>query len=226
MAAVQGATAGRGLPVGVSPRQHLAGICSRERRVQSNTHRVYANFRKKQEGRHAMGGELTALWFLVSMLDMGLNHCGGDGCLHPSAREPYLSFSAGTVHFQGDHISEEIYLRGETPVAYGPFHIVYGAAATTEGDLWAGIGASHWTEWEMGGADAFLQLSLIPGIYMQGDGPDLGGPVSLRAGIELGIEARNGVRYAISLDHRSHGGLYDSNPGLETVQLRVSIPLR
>lgn len=173
-----------------------------------------------------MGGELTALWFLVSMLDMGFGYCPNEGCLHPNAQDPYLNFSAGSVHFQGDHISEEVYLRRETAIAYGPFHIIYGASATTEGDLWAGIGASHTTEWEMGASDGYVQLSFLPGLYLQGDGPDLGGPVLARAGIELGIEARNGVRYAISLDHRSHGGIYDHNPGLETVQFRVSIPLR
>jgi len=53
----------------------------------------------------------------------------------------------------------------------------------------------------------------------------LGGPVNFRSGIEIGMETRTGVRYALSYDHRSNLDFYGSNPGVETVQFRVSIPL-
>ncbi|OZA01556.1 MAG: hypothetical protein B7Y02_17545 [Rhodobacterales bacterium 17-64-5] len=59
---------------------------------------------------------------------------------------------------------------------------------------------------------------------MQGDGPDLGGPVEFRSGVEIGFIANNGLRFGLSYDHRSNGGIYEDNPGLETVQLRLSVP--
>jgi len=173
-----------------------------------------------------MGGELTALWFVFSMMDMGLNYCGaGGGCVAPNPRDPYNGFSAGAVYFQGDRISEELYYRRMTEEAYGPFHLSYGASVTSDGDVWAGIGFADEIEWDMGNGQGFVQVSFMPGLYLQGDGPDLGGPILARAGIEFGYEADNGVRFAIGVDHRSHGGIYDENPGLETIHFRVSIPL-
>jgi hypothetical protein len=62
----------------------------------------------------------------------------------------------------------------------------------------------------------------MPGVYIQGDGNDLGGWFEFRSGIEIGYEAQSGVRYGLSLDHRSNAGIYDENPGLETLQFRVS----
>lgn len=173
-----------------------------------------------------MGGELAALFFVVGMLDMGFNHCPNDGCFSANRRDPYNGISAGYVVFEGDEVSQEIYYRRESSLAHGPLQFTYGASVTADGDLWGGAGASIRSDWEMGHSDAFLQLSLIPGVYLQNGGPDLGGPLSIRSGIEFGLEAKSGIRYAISLDHRSNGGAYQSNPGLETLQLRVSIPLR
>lgn len=173
-----------------------------------------------------LGGELAALWLVIGALDMGLNHCPNEGCLTENTQAVHSAFSGGGVIFQGDRISEELYFRRDTSLGYGPFQVLYGASLTTDGDFWAGIGAGHRMEWDMGRSDAFVQFSFMPGVYLQGGGPDLGGEVSFRSAVELGIEDRNGIRYAFSVDHRSNGGLHEGNPGIETVQFRVSIPLR
>jgi hypothetical protein len=36
----------------------------------------------------------------------------------------------------------------------------------------------------------------------------------------------NGARIGLSVDHRSHGGIFARNPGVETVQFRVTFPAR
>ena len=61
--------------------------------------------------------------------------------------------------------------------------------------------------------------------YANGDGPNLGHDLEFRSGIELGYQARNGWRYGISYDHRSNADIASYNPGLETLQFRVSIPV-
>ena len=66
----------------------------------------------------------------------------------------------------------------------------------------------------------------MTGLYRAGDGLDLGGPIVFRSGIEAGWENRRGWRFGLGFDHRSNAGIYDENPGVETVHLRVSIPTR
>ena len=93
---------------------------------------------------------------------------------------------------------------------------------TDRGSAWLGFGAA----WTGVFADdrLYVELSLMPGLYAAGDGPDLGSPLEFRSGIEIGYQAPAGWRLGLSADHRSNGGIVSDNPGLETVQLRISIP--
>ncbi|PJE30226.1 Lipid A 3-O-deacylase (PagL) [Pseudooceanicola antarcticus] len=168
-----------------------------------------------------MDGTLAVLFLLSGLTDMGLNHCGAEGCLAQAPAENRLAISGGQVLFQEDHISNEIYLKYDFGNSYGPFQPSFGLSVTDEGDAWVGMGASWTAELDQ----LYVQLSLMPGLYAQGDGPDLGHTVEFRSGIELGYEARNGWRYGLMYDHRSNAELSSLNPGLETLQFRVSVPL-
>ena len=171
-----------------------------------------------------MGGELTALWLLVSMIDMKKNHCHQFGCVSQSEVQSFQNFSLGAVHFDGAYPAQEFYYRRDTEISYGPFQLSYGLSATTTHDLWIGFGAVNSQDWKIGSAKFFSQVSFLPGVYIQGSGPDLGGEILARAGLEIGIEMKNNTRLSLSLDHRSHGGIYDQNPGVETLQFRISWP--
>ena len=72
----------------------------------------------------------------------------------------------------------------------------------------------------------FLQLNAMTGLYEEGSGVDLGGPIEFRSGLSVGYQNKAGVRMSLSIDHRSNLGIYSDNPGLETVQFRVSIPTK
>jgi hypothetical protein len=111
-------------------------------------------------------------------------------------------------------------VRRDTSLAYGPFQVIYGLSLTDDNDGWIGVGQS----WDTTFGAGYLEFHAMPGLYVQGDGVDLGGPIEFRSGVELGYEARNGMRIGLGYDHRSNAGIYDSNMGLETVHLRVSIP--
>jgi lipid A 3-O-deacylase len=71
----------------------------------------------------------------------------------------------------------------------------------------------------------YVQGHVMPGLYEPGGGgPDLGGTLQFRSGLEIGLATAAGLRLGLALDHRSNAGIYRDNPGLETLQIRVSFP--
>ncbi len=170
-------------------------------------------------------GTFAALLLVAGLTDMGLNHCGmADGCLGRSEDQPRLAVSAGSVLPRRADEAAELYLRYDPRTRFGPFGTALGLSLGEEGETWLGAGVT-W-DWRFGGSPFYGELHAMPGLYLDNGGFDLGGPIAFRSGVELGYEAINGWRYAVSYDHRSNAGIYDDNPGIETVQFRVSIPLR
>ncbi|WP_435311376.1 acyloxyacyl hydrolase [Primorskyibacter sedentarius] len=167
-------------------------------------------------------GTFAVLGLALGLWDMSQNHCPNQGCLAYNQVPSHTAISAGSVYFQDERVDEEIYLRRDTRTAHGPFQLIYGISVTGDGDAWAGLG--HAYTMSNASQSAYMQLHAMTGLYLQGDGPDLGGPIEFRSGIEFGLQARSGARFGLAYDHRSNAGIYDSNLGLETIQLRVSIP--
>ncbi len=129
--------------------------------------------------------------------------------------------------FQEQSIGREAYVRYDMGTSFGPFQPTVGLSVTDSNDVWVGLGATHTTHFwtRPSGAGAYAQLHFMPGLYAQGTGPDLGHDIEFRSGAEIGYQAKNGVRVGLSFDHRSNGDISSLNPGLETLQLRVSVPL-
>ncbi|WP_323785808.1 acyloxyacyl hydrolase [Thalassovita sp.] len=170
-----------------------------------------------------MDGTFAVLFLLAGLADMKMNHCQ-DGCMAQSQLPARIAVSGGDVQFQDASIGRELYVRYDLNRSYGPFQPAFGASITDDGDAWIGFGAV-WTG-HFAQDRAYVQLHLMPGLYAQGGGPDVGFPVEFRSGAEIGYEARSGLRIGVSYDHRSNADIKATNPGLETVQLRVSVPLR
>lgn len=170
-----------------------------------------------------MDGTFAVLFLIAGLTDMGTSHCGTElGCLGKTEAQGALALSAGNVEFRGDKIDHEAYLRYDLPVNYGPFQPAIGVSITEGGDAWIGAGAT----WNHNFTDnLYVELHLMPGLWKQGDGPDLGHRVEFRSGAEIGYEAANGIKYGLSYDHRSNADISDVNPGIETIQFRVSVPL-
>ncbi|WP_252729485.1 acyloxyacyl hydrolase [Pacificibacter marinus] len=168
---------------------------------------------------------MAAAFLLFGSLDMVLNDCGsgsGSGCLAQSDEASRLSISTGLVEFNKDYVSHEAYFRYDFGKKYGPFQPIIGASFTGQGAVWAGAGAAYTKE--LADTGIYAQLHLMGGLFDKGDGVDIGGNIHFRSGVELGYEADNGWRYALSYDHRSNAELLEVNPGLETLQFRVSVP--
>lgn len=170
-----------------------------------------------------MDGTFAAAFLVASLLDMNLNHCGvGGGCLAPEVETSRLAISAGDVILDEVSIANELYLRYDAGKTYGPFQPIFGASFTDQGSVWAGAGTAWTSKWDQ----AYLQLHLMGGLYSQGGGADIGSLVEFRSGVEIGYEFDSGTRIGLSYDHRSNAEIDPVNPGLETLQLRVSIPLK
>ena len=168
--------------------------------------------------------ELTGV-FAVMMLGMGLFDVEYNGCQsncfaksHDAERR--INISAGETGYNGEVIGQEIYLRYDLPLKNGPFQHTMGVSITDTNDFWIGAGQLYFTH--LGQTDFYTELHAMTGLYVQGDGKDLGGLLEFRSGIELGYEMTSGWRLGVSLDHRSNAELGPINPGLETLQFRVS----
>lgn len=64
------------------------------------------------------------------------------------------------------------------------------------------------------------------GAYGNGDKNDLGGTLEFQSGVDLFYRWEGGWRLGATLRHVSNAGIYDINPGIETISLLVAVPLR
>ncbi len=170
-----------------------------------------------------MDGTLAVLFLLTGLTDMGINHCGNDGCLARHNVRSEVALSYGDVLFQDKTVGRETYVTYGFGRTYGPFQPAVGVSVTNHGDAWVGFGATYTTRFLSD--RIYARMSLLPGFYSQGNGPNLGHDIEFRSGLELGYLAPNGVKVGISYDHRSNAELSSINPGMETLQLRVTFPL-
>ena len=168
-----------------------------------------------------MNGIFAVLTLVLGMNDAFYN-CDGN-CLARLEVQDRIAISQGSLQFKGDVIGREVYARYDSSRANGPFQSIYGVSYSSLGDFWAGAGHSYTMKSE--GNGFYSELHAMTGLYVQGSGPDLGGPIEFRSGVELGYEFTSGWRLAASFDHRSNAEIFPLNPGVETVQLRVSKPL-
>ena len=169
-------------------------------------------------------GTFAVLLFAIGLTDMAMNHCGTEvGCLGKTETTPRVAISAGEVLERRADPAGEVYLRYDLGRKRGPFGNAAGLSVGENGETWVGFGSTY--THHFGRSGAYAELHSMPGLYFDNGGFDLGGVVAFRSGVELGYETSKGWRMALSYDHRSNAGIYEDNPGVETVQFRVSIPL-
>ncbi|MEM6307279.1 MAG: acyloxyacyl hydrolase [Pseudomonadota bacterium] len=169
-------------------------------------------------------GTFAVLMFLAGFADMQINHCGTDaGCLGATEMTPRMSVAAGEWVPRTADVQNELYLRYDLAHGIGPFGNAVGLSVAEGGETWVGYGQTY--TYDTNGF--FAELHAMPGLYFDNGGYDLGSVIEFRSGIELGYQSPSGWRYGVSYDHRSNTGIWsDRNPGVETVMLRVSVPLR
>ncbi len=170
-----------------------------------------------------MDSRFAVFFFIVGGLDTYLNDCPTE-CLQETESPARLSLQYGDTYFQEDVIGEEIYAIYDLPKSYGAFQPTMGASLTSNNDFWFGAGGK-WTTERIIDSPIYIELSVMPGIYIRGDGPNLGFPTQFRGALGAGVNFQNGSRLSVFFDHRSNANATETNPGIETLGIRYSIEL-
>lgn len=132
---------------------------------------------------------------------------------------PSWEASAAQVRFQDEAIGAEI--AAARSFGGGALAPVLGASVTEDGAAWAGAGL----RWTLGTDRLWLESTFMPGLHLQGDGPDLGSPLQFRSSLGVVYAFDEGSTLAVTVDHRSNGDFASVNPGLETVAVRWTWPI-
>jgi len=93
---------------------------------------------------------------------------------------------------------------------------------TDAGGLWVGAGFYQQFNMDIAGGQFFSGFNFAPGLYLRGNEVRLGHPIEFRSGAEFGMRFDGGWQASIAYDHRSNALLSSYNPGMETVELRIS----
>jgi hypothetical protein len=166
---------------------------------------------------------MAVLMLILGLTDMNQNYCDAPGgCLAPQPTQPRFMMSQGEVIHRRAKPADEAYMRYDPGTKLGPFGQAAGFSVGQKGEVWAGYGATY--SIPLGLTGFYIEFHLMPGVYLSNGGFDLGGWLEFRSGIEVGYETASGWRYALGYDHRSNGGTFKKNPGMETMHLRVSAP--
>lgn len=163
------------------------------------------------------------IFIIVSSTDTYLNDCPTD-CLQQSDAPERFSVQFSDTLFQEEVSGNELYVSYDLPKRYGSLQPTAGVSITDQNDLWVGAGAK-WSTERVTDSPIFIEASLMPGIYMQGDGPDLGFPLQWRGALGAGIKFGDTGSVSVFLDHRSNADLAERNPGIETVGIKFSYQL-
>ena len=132
----------------------------------------------------------------------------------PAAAEPEALLGVGWSGIESDYDAASAIVEARTgPVLdFHGIELRLGAAAEidTDADVWGGAGLVVTVPF----LDAFrLEASFMPGLYAEGSGRDLGGPVQFRSLIGLSYAVAPGYRVGVAFNHKSNADLYDENPG-------------
>ena len=167
-----------------------------------------------------MDGRLAVLFGLMSLMGDGFEGEGWN--VERADVGGMLTTSYGQVQFGGDkRWGEEIRFTSVLP-KWRKFNPVIDFSITDKGGAWLGFGLYQQFDINVGGLPAFAGFSFAPGLYMPGDDVDLGLPIEFRSGIEFGVRFAEDWQVSLSYDHRSNGDISRVNPGIETLQLRIS----
>lgn len=138
----------------------------------------------------------------------------------------HIVASAGPIQRKDGLGRFEYRLSYALPQKWGPFNKMVDFSITDAGGIWVGAGLYQQFDIDIGEPDIFVGFYFAPGLYFKGDDLDLGFPIEFRSGVEIGVRLENDWQISISYDHRSNGDIGLVNPGMETVQLRISKPFR
>ncbi len=166
-----------------------------------------------------MDGRLAILFNLVALLG---DHYEGQGwTVERADMAGMLTTSYGVVQYQEQNWGEELRFTRNFK-KWKRFNPILDFSVTDKGGAWLGYGLYQQFNMDINGTPLFIGFTMAPGLYVQGGEVDLGYPLEFRSGVEMGVRFERGWQVSLSYDHRSNADLGWVNPGLETIELRIS----
>lgn len=107
-----------------------------------------------------------------------------------------------------------------TPTGYLTVRPWTGAELTRRRAFFAGAGGVG----DLSLGHVVLSFSAGAGLYLQGDGKELGYPLEFRTGLEAGWQFDSGWRLSAGYYHMSNAELREENPGANTLVLYLHLP--
>jgi len=133
-----------------------------------------------------------------------------------------LAFSGGVSNFNKSEKRIEIGGEFRAPIRVWGLAVAAGLTLNDDKSVWVFGGLRR--DFSLGGPWIITPAFAIT-LYEQGDGKDLGGPLEFRSALEIGHEWPNRKRLAFAIYHLSNAGIYDHNPGMNSLILTFSLPL-
>ena len=163
-----------------------------------------------------MNGILAAVFWSSTFLNTENSILNG---LEIKESTEFETIGLSMLEFEKERSGYEIqYLIG-TKRAFGPLQATSSFSITDRSAIWFGYGFTNTINIS---EKVGLKFNFIPGFYHSGNDVDLGGWIMFRSGLEVGIEAGSNFFLSISYDHRSSGDIWPYNPGLESIQIRLT----
>jgi lipid A 3-O-deacylase len=141
------------------------------------------------------------------------------------AQDPsFLTVGVGAFDFmEDDHRAAQFEVQYRPDLKLWVFQPMVGANVNTDGSgyVYAGVSLDIFL-----GNRVVLRPSFAPGLYIEGDGKDLGSVIEFRSALELGWRFDDRSRLGLEISHRSNAGIDDRNPGEESLMLFYHFPLK
>lgn len=142
-----------------------------------------------------------------------------------AAAEDLLAVQAGGFGVgAGDDTDGELGVAWRPDVSYWWLKPHAGVLAASDGTAYGYAGVL--LDIPLWGSGLYLVPSTAVGLYHDGsEAHDLGGPIQFRSGLDILYRLDSGWRVGVGVYHISNAGIYDHNPGEESVLLTVAMPL-
>jgi lipid A 3-O-deacylase len=140
-----------------------------------------------------------------------------------AAEEPQsLAFSGGVSNFNKSEKRVELGFEYRHPIQVWGMAVAAGLTVNDDKSVWVFGGLRR--DFSLSGSWIITPAFAIT-LYEQGDGKDLGGTLEFRSALEIGYEWQSRRRLAFVIYHLSNAGIYDHNPGMNSLILTYSFPI-
>lgn len=138
-----------------------------------------------------------------------------------AGKEKYVTLGAGVFEIGDSQDAFEYRVEYRHSNIWRELYPTFGINGTSEGAVYGFGGLAYdFYPWQK----FYLTPGFAVGAFDEGDGKDLGGTLEFRSSIELGWQFDNATRLGLNLSHISNAGIYDRNPGEESLVVNLSVP--